>query len=472
MKILLILLITPIQLFCQQWFPMNQGVTNNNPQGCAVGDIAEYQGKIIIGGYFKKSNATTLNSIAQWNGYQWQSMGKGIWWGDGGSIDSAGTIQFNGLTEYNGKLYASGAMEGAGGSHINDLTHSVLNITKWEGTDWFPLTSPPLPSGVAQSCSALGVYNNNLYLGGGFNHSYDTSGVHVNQGIVKWNDTVFSPIGQLAGDFPPNNFFDVMSFCNYQNKLIAGGFFTSINGSAYGTYSGIAAWDDTQWSSLGVGFNNAVYSLAILDDTLYAAGLFTATRDNLTSLNHIAKWNGTNWLPVGVGLNDSVIKICADTIHHLLYAGGLFTQTGSGQPANHLAVWDGSTWQSLGGGTNSAVCALYIKDSNLYVGGNFTQVGSGISANRIACWGNNPTGVPEYKEENDVSIYPNPTSGVFTISAEANKITQIKITNTIGQQIKTITNIETIDLTNTPKGIYFVEIKTDKGTTNKKIILQ
>ncbi len=73
-------------------------------------------------------------------------------------------------------------------------------------------------------------------------------------------------------------------------------------------------------------------------------------------------------------------------------------------------------------------------------------------------------------KKKDIGIFPNPTNGLFTITAEGTKVKQIKITNTLGQEIKTINNMATVDLYNVSKGIYFVEIKTENGIVNKKII--
>ena len=42
----------------------------------------------------------------------------------------------------------------------------------------------------------------------------------------------------------------------------------------------------------------------------------------------------------------------------------------------------------------------------------------------------------------------------------------------LGEVIKTINNSTTIDLTEYTNGIYFAEIKSEKGITNKKLIKQ
>jgi hypothetical protein len=84
------------------------------------------------------------------------------------------------------------------------------------------------------------------------------------------------------------------------------------------------------------------------------------------------------------------------------------------------------------------------------------------------------------RELSNISIFPNPTDGYFTIKF-ISLITQdlkVKITNAIGGIIF-IDNSENyvggykkqINLKNYANGIYFLEIETYKGTANKKIVL-
>lgn len=73
-------------------------------------------------------------------------------------------------------------------------------------------------------------------------------------------------------------------------------------------------------------------------------------------------------------------------------------------------------------------------------------------------------------------IFPNPTTGGFGIEAQG-KITQLKITNLIGEEvkdfpIKTQGSKTEIDLSAVPNGIYFVKVKTSDGESTKKIIVQ
>jgi hypothetical protein len=83
------------------------------------------------------------------------------------------------------------------------------------------------------------------------------------------------------------------------------------------------------------------------------------------------------------------------------------------------------------------------------------------------------TGVKEVDNKYEiVEIYPNPASSTFTITS-TEKIESVKIYNIIGELLFTETpnNIQsTININQFSKGIYFVEIKTEKRIVRKKIV--
>jgi len=81
---------------------------------------------------------------------------------------------------------------------------------------------------------------------------------------------------------------------------------------------------------------------------------------------------------------------------------------------------------------------------------------------------------------NNITIYPNPTSGHFTLALNnlPNKEIQVSITNTIGEEIYTSQKekingnySKEISLHNISKGIYFVQIKSSEGIVVKKIVI-
>jgi hypothetical protein len=90
------------------------------------------------------------------------------------------------------------------------------------------------------------------------------------------------------------------------------------------------------------------------------------------------------------------------------------------------------------------------------------------------------TGLKDVIIEN-LFIYPNPSSGLFTISFESlnSQDFEISLSNIIGKEIflDRFNNfsgkyIQKIDLRTNAKGIYFLEIETNDGMINKKLILQ
>lgn len=82
------------------------------------------------------------------------------------------------------------------------------------------------------------------------------------------------------------------------------------------------------------------------------------------------------------------------------------------------------------------------------------------------------TGINETLVEDGIIIYPNPTRGLFTISLPTDN-SEILVTDLLGQQIlKTQTTQKTTILQLDNNGVYIVYIKTNQGTTTRKLILK
>jgi hypothetical protein len=82
------------------------------------------------------------------------------------------------------------------------------------------------------------------------------------------------------------------------------------------------------------------------------------------------------------------------------------------------------------------------------------------------------TGMSEsFDDDNDgISIYPNPSSGKFTVEAKG----ILTVHNTLGEKIyseKLVADKTEIDLSGNAKGIYFIRVDSETGSVTKKIIV-
>lgn len=85
------------------------------------------------------------------------------------------------------------------------------------------------------------------------------------------------------------------------------------------------------------------------------------------------------------------------------------------------------------------------------------------------------TSILSYDEDNNIRIYPNPTNGKITVVGK--DISLIEVYNIMGEIIQNTTNskkqtINEINLSNQPKGIYFVRIKDGSKNYTRKIVVE
>ncbi len=103
-----------------------------------------------------------------------------------------------------------------------------------------------------------------------------------------------------------------------------------------------------------------------------------------------------------------------------------------------------------------------------------TQVVNSKSySNRIK---NNAIGIKETKIEGLVSLYPNPSNGIFTAKFNNTKEVNFVIYNVTGEKVYSYSgpslNPITIDLSKNANGIYFAVINSDNKTCTTKLIIQ
>ncbi len=141
-------------------------------------------------------------------------------------------------------------------------------------------------------------------------------------------------------------------------------------------------------------------------------------------------------------------------------------------------------------GTGQSYSSALDPDGNLYVGctGNLDtltfngvtvfdpHVDSISSTDVIFKYCNSTTGIPQLSANNNqLSIYPNPTNGIITITSTKN-IDEVKVTNLLGQTVLESASVylgakQAIDLSKFSDGMYFVTATSDDENETGKIIL-
>ncbi len=85
------------------------------------------------------------------------------------------------------------------------------------------------------------------------------------------------------------------------------------------------------------------------------------------------------------------------------------------------------------------------------------------------------TNISNINTSDKINIYPNPSNGIFTIEnlTGFQNLLGLEITDITGKTIPTMEHAPLqIDISNQPKGIYFIKIQTETGIYTEKIIIQ
>jgi hypothetical protein len=173
---------------------------------------------------------------------------------------------------------------------------------------------------------------------------------------------------------------------------------------------------------------------------------------------------GTSWQWNNVD-NSYIYSLATDQEN--LFAGGDENMNGF-----FFSADKGLTWIKNNDGFpfSPEIRCFTIKNSTLYVGTNGLSVWKQSIGSIV--------GISEALIEPKSKIFPNPSSGNFTLSLKGNiqRRATLTITNSIGEIILQESFIPekniSIDLTHQPKGIYFATIFDGEKFSNEKLVVQ
>jgi len=227
-----------------------------------------------------------------------------------------------------------------------------------------------------------------------------------------------------------------------------------------GTYKGgvfLSIDSGSNWTAVNNGLTNLYVSSFVISGTNTYAG--TRGGGVFLSTN-----NGSSWTEVNNGL--TYLYVSSFVISGTNIFAGTDANGGGGV---YLSIDSGSSWAAVNNGlTNFYVKSLTISGTNIFAG----TFSGGVWKRLLSEMG----GIEENKDNFHFIIYPNPTNGKFTIS-NIDNINSIEIYNVLGEIIYTTPNfkqqiLNEIDLSEHPKGIYFVKIYNGAKTHTEKIMIQ
>ena len=281
------------------WSPLGPGMSSSVVQLTSVDALTSLpNGDLVAAGCFTGAGGSSANNIARWDGTSWLPLGSGI---SDGVVLAVTTLP-------NGDVVAAGQFSAAGGG-------GASNIALWNGTGWSALGSEL--GGANFRVNALTtLQNGNVVAGGSF--AFSTVGGSI-LNIARWDGTNWSAMGSGMSD-------QVHSLLTLPNgDLVAGGSFTTAGGV---NVDRIARWNGTGWSALGSGMNGPVLALTILPNgDLVAGGGFTTaggvSADKIARWNGTS-WSALSSGTTSGGKRPSVY--CLTTLPNgSLFAGGEFT---------------------------------------------------------------------------------------------------------------------------------------------------
>lgn len=389
------------------------------------------------------ADSTPANSIAVWNGTNWDpSLSAGI------------TGPLSSVLFFNNNIYTAGYVS----YNINGNQYSGVGV--WDGTSRSII---PISSGQLDYPYRLYEHQNNLFVWGLFN----SIGGVLCDNIARYDGSWH---GYPSLNLYPN-LYTIYDAVVFQNELYISGLLPLQNGDF-----SIAKFNGTNWIQVGnwpvASGIQGVYCFHEWNNNLYIGGYFD-TNGGFAG-NGIVRWDGSNFYPLSSGLSGNVEDII--DFNNELYACG--SMNVAGNPAiSFIAKWDGVQWQSVGTFDHASTCFEKM-NGKLYIGGVFQTV-NGDTMNCITMY--DPTvGITENdKKYTALKTYPNPFSKEITVTTTGGHVEYVNITNQFGQTVfkKKLDEVNGLEnnffdlcLERLPKGVYNLQVGSKTKTESCKIV--
>lgn len=125
-------------------------------------------------------------------------------------------------------------------------------------------------------------------------------------------------------------------------------------------------------------------------------------------------------------------------------------------------------------GTTESVYVRWIMVSDTAINGELVEADGVAKIDDIYILGNLSTSISENTKDNDISVYPNPTSGEIKLSgiSQFESLRVFDITGREHHQQPVFDANMNISLSHLPDGLYFIRLQNEKTVVSRKIIIR
>lgn len=315
---------------------------------------------LVAVGAFTASGATTMRSVAKWNGSAWVAMGYT-------------------LADAHYFVYRA---EG-------DLLMCDGGVRRYDSGGW-SVIGPGANSG---RCYCMAVYGGALHVCG---EMVTIGGVSVGR-IARWSGSAWEAIDPYGLDA------DAFNMVRYNGALVLGGAFNLAGNEPTG---GVAAWDGAAWSRVGdlratdaegdplSPVTTAPLKVCVHQGVLFALGPSVVQNQDVEDVGPVIQLLGGAWYPVSQSAAKALhIRLTQEQGPQIMSFGDdlvCAAMDPSGSPRYaRVCAWDGDDWRQIGGDFSHSptgvaqIFSLGQYRGSLVAGGVFDLV-DGNSASNIA----------------------------------------------------------------------------------------
>lgn len=310
--------------------------------------------------------------------------------------------------------------------------------------------------------------------------------------IFKYQSGNWTQIGSILSGDAPGDWFGRSISLSSDGTVVAIGA-SMINNSGSG-YARIYENQSGTWNQIGTDINGEATedgfgrSISLSSDgSVVAIGGQTNDSNGIDS-GHVQIYNNQsdNWIQIGqdiIGeaagdLFGTSVSLSSDG--NILAVGAIFNDA-NGPDSGHVRIYQNvsGSWSQIGTdidgegtGDWSGFTVSLSSNGTVVAMGAVNNDGNGQFSGQARVFDLSALLSSDEFVLSQFSLYPNPAKTKVTIDLKAGlELEAISVYNNLGQQIMTSKNL-VIDTSSLNAGLYYLQIKTDKGNGTKKLIIE